>query len=843
MSLLVWLPLHGNLNNYGLSPAKFTMVNNSGGLTTATGGKTNNSCYRRATKETADYITSDISFTMDGDYSMCCWCKVTDFGTNNSANGIITHHGPTTGGGGITMRYISASDYRMSINTGVNNDERTYMTYYSTTNIYNTWHHLCMTYNRSERKYRMYIDGKQETIKTDSGNLGDSVTLNDGIHARPFRIFDWSVDHSHNGSYRPPCYLNDVRLYDHCLSNKEIEEIARGLVAHYPLAKPNNNLLTNTAYPTSTSNLIQACDIVYDSELQANVFQRSMTTGVESYIYSSRTPQVSKSTNYIFSCDMYLNDYANSTEFFWLSDTEANKASGVNYVTVTNKPISVPYRNKWFHVTVPFTTPSTDYTGYVRLDLNGSKDTSKTAILKVTNLKLEKGTADTDWIPSSSDPKYSALGFNSTTIKDLSGLGPNGTSSGTLSDGATGGVYNCSTGFSGSQIISITNRTSDSNAITFAAWIKPTSYPSSNMVVFADQNSKVAFGFYNTADAIMSCGDEGNTTRCIIGLKNKWLTDQWNHIAITKSGTTYTFYLNGVEWSAQGGTYSNTNYWTQNSTNLLSIGARYASEFQLHYNGSISDFRIYSTVLTASQIADLVHSAAAIDDQGIMHTNKLDENYKANIDATNTINSTKFNERALDMMARKNLSDGSQWARIFYHKNNAGTVLFSSVDEALETNSTYKFSQLKYLNNYRANDGKFEFMLTCKELAGEASLTSGYNRWKQSSNPCEEYVAGSDGSKNATGYEPISISWSTNYWGGLGLQNASINTKSACLLSGSTGHGNWFYAIGAYESWGGGIPGPNAAVEEIELWVRVDTLPRMQINNSGNIIANNFIER
>lgn len=226
-----------------------------------------------------------------------------------------------------------------------------------------------------------------------------------------------------------------------------------------------------------------------------------------------------------------------------------------------------------------------------------------------------------------------------------------------------------------------------------------------------------------------------------------------------------------------------------------------------------------------------------------MHTNKLDENYKVNINATNTINSTKFNERALDMMPRKSLSDGSQWARIFYHKNNAGTVVFSSVDEALETNSTYKFSQLKYLNNYRANDGKFEFMLTYKELAGGTSLTSGYNRWKQSSNPCEEYVAGTDGSKNATGYEPISISWSTNYWGGLGLQNASINTKSACLLSGSTGHGNWFYAIGAYESWGGGIPGPNAAVEETELWVRVDTLPRMQINNSGNIIANNFIER
>ena len=234
-----------------------------------------------------------------------------------------------------------------------------------------------------------------------------------------------------------------------------------------------------------------------------------MTTGVESFIYSARTPQVSKSTNYIFSCDMYLNDYAKGTEFFWLSDTEANKVSGTNFVTITNLGIPVPYRNKWFHVTVPFTTPASDYTGYVRLDLNGSTDTSKAAILRVANLKLEKGTVETDWIPSSSDPKYSALGFNSTTIKDLSGLGPNGTSSGTLSDGATGGAYNCSTGFTGSQYITA-SRTSDTSVGTIAAWVKPNTYPTTNSIVFADHSSKIAFGFYGTDNAIISCGNSEN---------------------------------------------------------------------------------------------------------------------------------------------------------------------------------------------------------------------------------------------------------------------------------------------------------------------------------------------
>lgn len=48
--------------------------------------------------------------------------------------------------------------------------------------------------------------------------------------------------------------LNDVRIYDHCLSTKEIKEISQGLILHYKLDGFNGgvgeNILTN-----STGNL------------------------------------------------------------------------------------------------------------------------------------------------------------------------------------------------------------------------------------------------------------------------------------------------------------------------------------------------------------------------------------------------------------------------------------------------------------------------------------------------------------------------------------------------------------------------------------------------------------
>lgn len=185
--------------------------------------------------------------------------------------------------------------------------------------------------------------------------------------------------------------------------------------------------------------------------------------------------------------------------------------------------------------------------------------------------------------------------------------------------------------------------------------------------------------------------------------------------------------------------------------------------------------------------------------------------------------SSKLSKNTYDMAIRS-MDDGSVWARIFYHNSRQGAVLFSSLAEIKSTQTTDKYSRLGQLSEFTKSDGSYEFMLRYPNYS--ATL---YNRWIQTSNPMEEYVTtNSSGTGTATGYQAVHIDWTGNYWGGLTRQNSDANTITNCYLSGSVGHGNWFYAIGATGTWGNGIPGALSSITTgtvwgaVELWVRID---------------------
>ena len=179
--------------------------------------------------------------------------------------------------------------------------------------------------------------------------------------------------------------------------------------------------------------------------------------------------------------------------------------------------------------------------------------------------------------------------------------------------------------------------------------------------------------------------------------------------------------------------------------------------------------------------------------------------------------------------------DGARWARIFYHNNKKGTVLFTSLAECKNTQTADKYSRLGLLDSgdtYKIN-GKYEFLLQYP-----IDDPSHYNRWKQTNAPQNTFMARSSSGTQVTGYEAVHIDWTTNYWGGLERYRESSSEYATTWLDGSAGHGNWFYAIGAGATHGRGIPSYNSTADVVELWIRIPDAAVTEVNMGTSTTAN-----
>ncbi len=186
--------------------------------------------------------------------------------------------------------------------------------------------------------------------------------------------------------------------------------------------------------------------------------------------------------------------------------------------------------------------------------------------------------------------------------------------------------------------------------------------------------------------------------------------------------------------------------------------------------------------------------------------------------------------------------EGAEWAKVFEHNNHGGTVLFTSLTECLKSNTPDKNSKLYLLDYLKNTDNKYEFLLQYPD-----DVSNQYNRWIQNNNPCNEFVPTTTaGDGTADGYTAVHIDWNGHYWGGLTrhIQTVTETNFGSCYLSGSVGHTNWFFAIGARNKHGAGIPSYDSTANRVQLWVRIDNLPdeiKCQITKQC-MVANDFYE-
>lgn len=172
---------------------------------------TNNipSLYRTVNEQKIDFYRATNSIYLPNNFTMSCWCYFISGGS--SANGIITNHSHSNNAGaGITAKYISSSDYRISCNTGTGSD-RTFFSYYGTTNIKDSWHFLLLRFIKSNNNLSLWVDGNNEKELTYSMYCIDTF----------FDVFGWSTTYIYS-SYKPSCKINNVMVYNIALSDSEI---------------------------------------------------------------------------------------------------------------------------------------------------------------------------------------------------------------------------------------------------------------------------------------------------------------------------------------------------------------------------------------------------------------------------------------------------------------------------------------------------------------------------------------------------------------------------------------------------------------------------------------------
>ena len=606
MSLQVWLPLNGDLHNQGLSNVTLTA---SGSPTIDTAGKIG-SCY---SFDSNSYFSSTESTFLSNmtECSLSCWVK--DIYTGSSwmrIFGIGSHD---------RIHFDTDTTGKVRFFVSKNGTSSSYWSCISKTAINDsTWHHLCGTFNSTQCK--IYIDGICET--TIATNALPSVTGG--------KLY---LGHIYNG-VKFNGSLNDVRIYDHCLSQEEVKKISQGLVLHLPLNNKSfymssigQNLFkgsgfTQTDYNNMTVNSGSTADWSkyirwYNGSKSIHTFTDGIdtillnTTGNLGICFVKKATDIGLDSNsyYTISCE------AKCTK------SGAQLGVGLSYYTTgnawtwrggTNK-VTFNAVNTWQTFTLTFKPDSdTQYICYCFTCADGVSGGTDT--FSIRHCKLEKGSTSTQWIVSPEEESYGLLDTAKlSTCYDCSGYNHNGTVIGDLNIITNSPIYAdyINLGAISSHIcISNLNVIGFTDSYSIAWWGNVSSYSGRMMWGFGDGCR--LNGIYN--GTLWNTGDGSNNPLYSPGTTTQVsapTTNVWHHFVMVGNGTKCLVYKDGILW-AEAKTYK-----SLTGTIIYMNGWLNTSSYTLA-NTKLIDFRIYATALNADDIKELYRNSMIISGTSII---------------------------------------------------------------------------------------------------------------------------------------------------------------------------------------------------------------------------------
>lgn len=609
MSLRVWLPLNGNLNNQGLSNYNISMFrgteiyNNNGKI-----GK----CFHANGVNTIKILNMIPDVYNYAGYSLCAWFYIEGQNTSHSGSAIIS-----AGNWNNQLLNLSVSDWSTDHYTRLRVSGTSWNYTYSYNFLKNIWYHVVVC-----------SDGQKTYAYVNGILIGDSVVgfLPTSIEGNDICIGGATYYSGMQFFGR----INDVRIYDHCLSKKEIEEISKGLVLHYKLNDAYNEESTflttgisSTAYNASlgkygynTDSNLGKINGFFQGRQCTKVYTLTAGQTAQPYVYFSNL-FTSDGTNAPAYKALSFDYYTTVPTTTWLniyklgsgSGTVAWKVSNSNgiktgtYTNSSNSILVIP--NEWNHVEVILhgTTANNAEWGYC---VNGPAHTSnENYYFLYANIQLEENDHSTGY----------NLNMHSNIIYDSSGYQNNGIIFNPLKIETDTLRYNVSTLFDGETSaikVPYTDIASTDDIFTLNLWFKKDDLGSKNYETLFGGPSGFEMdtraGAATTLTLYMASTRGSNFAQFNFG--------EWYMITMVNNGTSELYYVNAeLKKTIDKKPMPAGNYY---------IGA-WSTEIKQNYKGLISDFRIYKTALTAEQIKELYDTSATIDKDGNIYAREVIE--------------------------------------------------------------------------------------------------------------------------------------------------------------------------------------------------------------------------
>lgn len=497
------------------------------------------------------------------------------------------------------------------------------------------WVHCCMTYQSSNNTVTIYINGVKCSTSQPKNLTGLSGTTA-------------LIGKRSSETYLFERYLNDFRIYNTCLSPRQVKEISEGLVCHYPLGEVDGKIGGRNLIKNGKGNVkagfFKNFPTVTDEYGEFTLKSKKTYKGIilDGFVYECRDYPVGE--KYTWSYDIMYTAWnfptgSNRGEL-WMGQRYVNAPSGETAtgawrgVTQHNLPVvgqNGCELNKWYHVKQTVTIPqqassNVGQQGIISFyNSNANVEASFTARLK--NVKLEKSSTATPWTPAPEDD----ASFYDNVIYDTSGYCNNGsvTDSTCPTWSSDTPKYKGSYAFNGNkQYVNCGTSTmiEGQEEITINCWAYMDDWTKFNARLFSctegggyntegvNNSIKFALNIYITSDK--SKYDYTSTIGGYSGIKLLDMASGWHMITcVYKASVGDAIYLDGKLYEKKTYTSYGIHF---NKYSYLFLGGESSGVNCItpYFNGKLSDFRIYVTALSDSDILELYQSSASVDNNG-----------------------------------------------------------------------------------------------------------------------------------------------------------------------------------------------------------------------------------